>query len=120
LNFLSPSIDSLFLFGGSGAAPRFHLRPLVDGSHGRLASCGNPAHLVQYDGSRQLAPPTSEMYGPSRMVIIYTLAGIAGFTASSVVGRFLPFLGGASFTVGASAPLCGLLGALMYYGKAIG
>ena len=69
---------------------------------------------------RQLAPPTSEMYGPSRMVIIYTIAGITGFTASTLAGAFVPLLGGAGFTVGASAPIFGLLGALMYYGRRTG
>src|SRR5262249_44308923 len=71
---------------------------------------------------RQLAPPTSEMYGPSRMIIIYTIAGIIGFTASTLAGAFirLPILGGAGFTVGASAPIFGLLGALVYYGRRSG
>jgi rhomboid protease GluP len=120
LNFLSPSIDSLFLFGGSGAAPVF-----IYGRWWTVLTAGwlhaGILHILfNMMGVRQLAPPTSEMYGPSRMVIIYTLSGIAGFTASSVVGRFLPFLGGANFTVGASAALCGLLGALMYYGKRSG
>jgi rhomboid protease GluP len=63
------------------------------------------------------------MYGPSRMVIIYTIAGIVGFLASTLAGTvaFLPFfLRGAGFTVGASAPIFGLLGALVFYGKRTG
>ncbi|HSU88451.1 MAG TPA: rhomboid family intramembrane serine protease, partial [Terriglobia bacterium] len=35
-------------------------------------------------------------------------------------GAFIPFLGGAGFTVGASAPIFGLLGALVYYGRRTG
>jgi rhomboid protease GluP len=69
---------------------------------------------------RQLAPPTAEMYGPSRMVIIYTIAGVVGFAASTLAGAFIPVLGGAGFTVGASAPIFGLLGALVYYGRRTG
>ena len=33
---------------------------------------------------RQLGPATAEIYGPGRMVIIYTVAGAVGFTLSSV------------------------------------
>src|SRR5438093_4423461 len=67
---------------------------------------------------RQLAPATSEMYGPSRMVIIYTIAGVFGFTASTLAQAFAPALaGGALWTMGASAPIFGLLGALIYYGR---
>ena len=72
---------------------------------------------------RQLAPVTAEMYGPGRMVIIYTAAGVAGFALSSFAGAFLPgffFLRGGQFTVGASASIFGLLGALVYYGNRTG
>jgi len=57
------------------------------------------------------------------MVIIYTVAGVVGFTASSVawvVLGNLPVLGGAGFTVGASAPIFGLLGAIVLYGQRSG
>ena len=53
-------------------------------------------------------------------MIIYTIAGITGFTASTMAGAFLPVLGGAGFTVGASAPIFGLLAALVYYGRRTG
>ena len=33
---------------------------------------------------RQLGPATSEIIGPSRTIIIYTIAGIAGFFMSSL------------------------------------
>jgi rhomboid protease GluP len=72
---------------------------------------------------RQLAPAVAELYGPGRMVIIYTLAGVVGFTFTSVAGRyigFLPIIGGAQLSLGASAPIFGLLGALVYYGNRTG
>jgi len=62
----------------------------------------------------------AEMLGPSRTVIIYTVGGITGFVLSSFAGAFLPpipFLNGADFTVGASAPVFGLIGALYHYGR---
>jgi rhomboid protease GluP len=53
-------------------------------------------------------------------VIIYTVGGVTGFALSSFAGAFLPaipFLHGAGFTVGASAPVFGLIGALYHYGR---
>jgi rhomboid protease GluP len=74
---------------------------------------------------RQLGPATAEMYGAGRMVIIYTIAGVTGFALSSTAGLLfgdLPvwFLRGAHLTLGASAPIFGLLGALVYYGRRAG
>jgi len=69
---------------------------------------------------RELAPPVARLYGPGRATIIYTSAAVAGFAASSLMGAlpFLPsFLAGAGITVGASAPIFGLLGALLWYGR---
>jgi rhomboid protease GluP len=72
---------------------------------------------------RQLAPATADLYGPGRTVIIYTVAGIAGFALSSFAFIFFPhfaFLSGSLLTVGASAPIFGLLGALVHYGRRTG
>jgi rhomboid protease GluP len=69
---------------------------------------------------RQLGPAVADLYGGARMVIIYTIAGAAGFLLSSLAGAYmppLPLLRGAQFTVGASAAIFGLLGALVYYGR---
>jgi rhomboid protease GluP len=59
------------------------------------------------------------------MVIIYTVAGVAGFLLSSLAGEFMGWLPirvlqGAQLTVGASASIFGLLGALVYYGRRTG
>jgi rhomboid protease GluP len=68
---------------------------------------------------RQLGPAVEDMYGGARMVIIYTIASVSGFLLSSFLGAFaaIPFFSGASYTLGASAPIFGLLGALVYYGR---
>jgi rhomboid protease GluP len=69
---------------------------------------------------RDLGPVVAEMYGAARMVIIYTIGCIAGFLLSSLLGfyaPFIPFFGGSQYTVGASAPIFGLLGALVHYGR---
>ncbi|MGH9146030.1 MAG: rhomboid family intramembrane serine protease [Vicinamibacterales bacterium] len=122
LSLLSPSTDALLLFGASGAIPVFGL-----GHWWTVASAswlhGGLLHIVlNMMGVRQLGPATAELYGASRMVIIYTIAGICGFLLSSVAGRYLywmplPFLRGASLTIGASASIFGLLGAIVYYGR---
>jgi rhomboid protease GluP len=59
------------------------------------------------------------------MVVIYTVSGVAGFALTTFAGvylRFLPlpFLRGADISVGASAPIFGLLGAMVYYGRRSG
>ena len=121
MSMLAPSTRSLFVLGASGAVPVFDLGrwwTVLSASwlHGSLLHI-----LFNMLWVRQLAPATAEAYGPARMVIIYTVAGATGFLASSLVGHylfFLPsFLGGARFTIGASASIFGLLGATVHYGR---
>jgi rhomboid protease GluP len=50
---------------------------------------------------RQLGPAVEELYGPARLVVIFTAAGVAGFVVSGLV----------------SAYLFGLLGAMVAYGR---
>ncbi len=74
---------------------------------------------------RQLGPPTADFYGPARTVIIFVLGSAAGFLLSSLAGHFLwwmpfRFLRGADLTVGASAGIFALIGALAYYGRRTG
>lgn len=125
LNFLSPSMPVLAMFGASGAIPVFGLhRWWTVLSAGWLH--GGLLHIFfSLLWIRQLAPAVGELYGPGRMVIIYTAGSIAGFALSSLAGQFLdfmplPFLRGAGVTVGASAPIFGLLGAVVYYGRRAG
>ncbi len=120
LSLLSPSREALFLFGASGAAPVF-----VFGRWWTVLSAAWLHAGILHIGFnmmwvRDLGPTVGHLYGPARTVIIYTVASIAGFTASSLAGAvtFLPgFLRGAGFTVGAAAPVFGLIGALLYYGR---
>ena len=123
MRMLSPSGVSLLRFGASGAAPVF-----AYGMWWTVLSAGwlhgSALHiLMNMLWVRDLGPVTAELYGPGRTVIIYVVAGIVGFALTSIAGAFLPplpFIGGASVTVGASAPLFGLFGALVYYGRRTG
>ncbi len=120
LAFLSPSWRSLLLFGAAGAIPVFQL-----GRWWTVLSAawlhGGVLHiLLNMFGAQNLVGPVAELYGPARTVIIYTAASMTGFLASSLAGAFLPplpLLTGAPLTVGASAPLMGLVGALSFYGR---
>ena len=122
-SMLSPNNRSLFLFGASGAIPVF-----IGGRWWTVLSAawlhGGALHILfNMYWVRSLAPSIAELYGPGRMIIIYTAGAIAGFTLSSVAGAYLPripLLSGAQFTVGASAPIFGLLGAAVYYGRRSG
>jgi rhomboid protease GluP len=123
LAFLSPGLESLFLFGASGAVPvigygRWWTLLSAAWLHGGLLHIAFNMMWV-----RDLGAATTHLYGGSRTVIIYTISAIVGFSASTLAGAipFLPgFLRGAGFTVGASAPVFGLLGALIYYGRRSG
>ena len=124
-SFLSPSIRALLIFGASGAVPVFRF----DRWWTVLSATwlhGNLLHIVfNMMWVRQLGPATAEIIGPGRTVIIYTAAGACGFLLSSFAGvafAGLPisFLRGAGITVGASASIFGLLGALVHYGRKSG
>jgi rhomboid protease GluP len=122
LNILSPSTRSVFIFGASGAIPLFG----YDRWWTVLSAAwlhGSFLHILfNMLWVRDLAPATAQLYGASRAVIIYTISSIAGFALSSFAGLLfagvsLPFLRGAGITLGASAPIFGLLGALIAYGR---
>jgi rhomboid protease GluP len=123
LDLLPVGQNTLVLFGASGYVPIFAL-----GRWWTVLSAGWLHASLLHIGFnmmwiRQLAPPVGELYGPGRMVIIYTVAGATGFALTSLAGPllgFLPILHGAPYSVGASAPIFGLLGALVYYGRRSG
>ena len=77
--------------------------------------------LMNMMGIRSLGPAVADLYGGARMVIIYTLGSVGGFLLSSLAGAYLDIPRfGAFQTVGASAPIFGLLGALLHYGQRSG
>jgi len=106
---LAPSNFSLFAFGASGTYPVLE--------HGRWWTLltaawlhGGVFHILfNILWVRQLAPAAAELYGMSRTVIIYTVSSIVGFLLSTLFG--IPL------TIGASASVFGLLGALVVYGR---
>jgi membrane associated rhomboid family serine protease len=124
MSFLSPSIEALTTFGASGWVPVFELgrwwTPLsANWLHGSLL------HIIfNLMWIRQLAPAVIRMYGVGRTMLIYLLGGSAGFVLTSCVGHWLPnlprVLMGAPITVGASASIFGLFGALILYGRRTG
>jgi rhomboid protease GluP len=122
LSLFSPNPRALFLFGESGVVPVFRAGRWWTVLTAGWLHAGLLHIFFNVYGIRQLAPATSELYGPSRMMIIYTIAGVVGFTTSTLAGyiRLIPILGVAGFTVGASAPIFGLLAALIYYGRRTG
>jgi rhomboid protease GluP len=120
LSIFSPSRRSLELFGASGAIPVFYYGRWWTVLSAAWLHAGVLHILFNMMWVRDLAPATARLYGPGRTVIIYTAAAIAGF-ASSTLAVFIPLLprllGGAGYTVGASAPIFGLIGALLHYGR---
>src|SRR5262249_41924595 len=60
----------------------------------------------------QLAPAVEDLYGRSRLVVIFTVAGVVGFVLSNAVGVPAP--------IGASGAIFGLLGAMVRYGRSRG
>jgi rhomboid protease GluP len=118
-SILSPAPFAISLLGVSGAYPVF-----VQGRWWTLLTAGwlhgGALHILfNMMVFRQLAPAIADIYGGPRLVIIYTVSSASGFLLSSLAGYFMPpvpILGGAAFTLGASAAILGLLGALVHYG----
>ena len=112
LLLLSPADSSLFVLGATGTIPidSYHRWwTLVSASylHGGLLHI-----FFNMAAFRQLSAVVVREYGTRRMFAIYTLSGVAGFLVS--------YLAGVALTIGASAGVCGLVGAILYYGKSRG
>jgi rhomboid protease GluP len=111
-NLLSPSNQSLFLLGASGTLP-------VIGAHRywTLISAsflhGGIFHILfNMMALYQLGPFVLREFGFHRFINLYIITGICGFAVSVLFG--------VAFTIGASASICGLIGAIIYYGKSRG
>jgi rhomboid protease GluP len=108
MNLLPASTAALRYLGATGAEP-WHA-----GQWWTLFTAiylhGNVLHILfNVLWIRQLGPAVEELYGPSRLVVIFTVAGAAGFLASDLFVYNL--------TVGASGSIFGLLGALVAFGQ---
>lgn len=118
-SILGPNRFAYEALGAAGAFPIF-----VEGHWWTVLSAGwlhgGALHILfNLMWVRQLGPAVADMYGAARMVIIYTIASVTGFALSSFLGAYaaIPFFSGAGYTLGASAPIFGLLGALVHYGR---
>lgn len=112
LTFLSPSEPILRLFGATGTLPiheyhRYWTLVSANYLHGGILHI-----FFNMTAFYQLATVVNREFGVYRMFAIYTLGGIVGFWISYLAGVYL--------TIGASASVCGLVGAILYYGKSRG
>ena len=112
LTFLSPAGSSLELLGATGLVPiqdyhRYWTLISANYLHGGILHIF--FNMVAF---RQLASIVSREFGFYRMFTIYTLSGVFGYWISYLFGVF--------WTIGASASVCGLVGAILYYGKSRG
>lgn len=108
LEALAPSSNALRVLGAAGTIP---LKMTHDWSTIFAANWlhGSLLHILfNMLAFRTLAPLTAKEFGLYRMVSIYILSGAGGF--------WLSVMGGVPLTIGASAGLCGLIGALFYFG----
>ena len=121
LGILSAHPDVNLMLGASGAMPVFGLHMWWTVLSAGWLHSGIIHILLNMAWVRNLGPAAADLYGGSRMVIIYTLGSVGGFLLSSIAGAYLGIPRfGAYQTVGASAPIFGLLGALVHYGRRSG
>ena len=111
LHMLSPSTRGLVWLGATGALMIRNVGwwTLISANYlhgGALHIFFNMVALYQ------IAPLITRLFGPYRFFAIYTLSGVGGFLVSYLIGT--------PITIGASAAICGLIGAALYYGKSRG
>lgn len=107
-SLFAPGSGVLYMLGMSGTGPmaQGHWWSLLSANylHGSLLHIGFNMYALM-----QLGPLVLEEYGTHRFVTIYTVGGVAGFAASV-------YLHHTPFTLGASASLCALIGAVLFFG----
>jgi rhomboid protease GluP len=104
----SPSIGALEALGAAGAGF------WREGRWWTLLTAiylhGGPLHILfNVLWIRQLGPAVEELYGPARLVVIFTVSGAVGFVVSNFFNVPL--------TIGASGAIFGLLGAMVAFGR---
>ena len=109
LTALSPSGNSLILLGATGAYPIDQLGRWWSLVSANFLHGGIMHILFNMLALKQIAPLVIREFGSYRMLIIYMVGGTSGF--------FLSYLVGVKVTIGASAAICSLIGAALYYGK---
>jgi rhomboid protease GluP len=123
LSLLAPDTRALILFGASGAYPVFVLDRWWTVLSAGWLHAGILHIFMNMLVFRQLAPGVADMLGPGRTVLVYIAGSVGGFALSSFAGAFLPplpLLRGAPLTVGASASIAALIGAILAYGHRSG
>ncbi len=104
----APSNRALWAFGAAGAIPwqAGHWWTVLTAIylHGGILHI-----LFNLLWVRSLGPEVENVYGPARLVVVFTVSGVAGFVLSNAFD--------VPFTVGASGSIFGLLGALVAYGR---
>jgi rhomboid protease GluP len=111
LGMLSPSTRGLAVLGATGTLMVKEVGWWTFISANYLH--GGVLHILfNMMAFNQIAPLITRLYGTYRFFTIYTISGIGGFAVS--------YISGIPITVGASAALCGLIGAAIYYGKSRG
>jgi len=129
LHILSPGTRAVYLLGASGIVPvweqgRWWTVLTAGWLHGSLLHVLFNMYWIWL-----LVPQVMRIYGAGRMLVIYTASNVVGFFLSSSAVVLLSFvnaefarriggvLGAAGFTLGASAALMGMLGALIAYSR---
>jgi rhomboid protease GluP len=112
LSALSPSNEGLFLLGGTGTIPiagygRWWTLISASFLHGGIFHI-----FFNMAALSQIGPFVLTEFGFNRFTLIYIISGAAGF--------LLSLFAGIPLTIGASASICGLIGAVLYYGKSRG
>jgi len=105
---LAPDSKSLLILGATGTYPIDNLNRWWSLLAANYLHGGIFHILFNMIAFSQIAPAVAREYGRHRFLIIYSMGGIAGF--------YVSYLAGVQFTIGASAAVCSLLGALLYYG----
>ena len=109
---LSPDSRILLLLGATGTLPINQLHRWWTLLSANYLHAGLLHILFNMFALYQIGQLVIQEYGGYRMFSIYTLSG--------VVGYWISYLAGVRFTVGASAAVCGLIGATLYYARSRG